>query len=117
MTTSASDARERWIDTAEDSADELGEQIGRYLDRARSGEASADEYRRLERSAIETLIAIRDAGHMAGVLDDEANDLAASEKLIEAADAVDGSKSPLAVERIEEALERLEKDDSDESDE
>ena len=117
MSTSTTAARHRWIDTAEDSAAELGEEIETYLDRARSGEASADEYRRLERSAIETLIAIRDAGHMAGVLDDEANDLAASEKLIEAADAVDGSKSPLAVERIEEALERLEKDDSDESDE
>ena len=117
MSTSTSADRERWIDTAEDSADELGEQIGRYLAAARSGDATADEFRRLERSAIETLIAIRDAGHMAGVLDDEANDLAASEKLIEAADAVDGSKATLAVERIEEALELLEKDDSDESDE
>ena len=52
---------------------------------------------------------------MAGVLDDEANDLAASEKLIEAADAVDGSKPTLAAERVDEALERLEKDDSGES--
>ena len=115
MSTSTTAARHRWIDTAEDSTDELGEQIGTYLDRARTGEANADEFRRLERSAVETLIAIRDAGHMAGVLDDEANDLAASEKLIEAAHAVDGSKPTLAAERIEEALERLEKDDSGES--
>ena len=115
MSTSTTAATSRWIDTAEDSAAELGEEIETYLDRARSGEANADEFRRLERSAVETLIAIRDAGHMAGVLDDEANDLAASEKLIEAAHAVDGSKPTLAVERIEEALERLEKDDSGES--
>jgi len=117
MSTSTTAARERWIDTAEDSADELGEQIGTYLDRARSGEVSVGEFRRLERSAIETLIAVRDAGHMVGVLDDEDNDLAASEKLLESAHAVDGSKPTLAVERIEDALELLEKDDSDESDE
>ena len=50
MSTSTTAATSRWIDTAEDTAAELGEEIETYLDRARSGEASADEYRRLERT-------------------------------------------------------------------
>ena len=92
---------QRWLNAARESSEELADDTSDYLDRAADGHADLDDFLRLERSAIETLITIRDAAHTLGAIDDNDSRLEASEKLLQAVHAVDGDRNELAIERMD----------------
>jgi len=103
-----STAEHEFIATADDRADKLHDALGEFVDDIESGEADAEQYHRLERNAIETLIAVRDAATTAAAIDDERPRLRASEELLRAAHAVDGDAPDVATDRIDDARDAIE---------
>ena len=80
---------QRWIDSAAASIDELHGEVEGFLARACDDDADAEDFRRLERSAIETLLTIRDAAHTVEAIDAQQPRHEAAEDLLRAAHATD----------------------------
>jgi len=103
-----------YIDTAESSADELADELKAFLGAVEAGDPDADALRSLQRSAIETLLAVRDAAAVAEVFDDHDPSHRATEDLLRATHlADDRGPNAAARDRIDAALTWL--DEADEN--